>query len=109
MVQERFGILISLLNAPRRSAQSDATSALKLLGLGTSPKQILISADPCLVELQHVRRVSREEHPHGSNDTLEKWICSIERFGLPGSKRVIQELQILYSSLITYAKVEAGS
>lgn len=44
--------LTSLLNAPRRSAQGDASAALELLRLGTSPKQILTSPDPRIVELR---------------------------------------------------------
>lgn len=44
--------LTSLLNAPRRTAHGDASSALELLCLGTSPKQILTSADPRIVELR---------------------------------------------------------
>jgi single-stranded-DNA-specific exonuclease len=44
--------LTSLLNAPRRSARGDASSALELLMLGTSPKNILTSFEPRLVELR---------------------------------------------------------
>ena len=44
--------LTSLLNAPRRSAQGDASAALELLCLGTSPKEILTSADPQIVQLR---------------------------------------------------------
>jgi single-stranded-DNA-specific exonuclease len=44
--------LTSLLNAPRRSARGDASPALELLRIGTSPKQILTSADPHLVGLR---------------------------------------------------------
>lgn len=44
--------LTSLLNAPRRSARGDASSALELLMLSTSPKQILTSTDSRIVELR---------------------------------------------------------
>ena len=44
--------LTSLLNAPRRSASGDASAALALLELGTSPKQILTSVEPRILELR---------------------------------------------------------
>lgn len=42
----------SLLNAPRRSARGDASSALKLLLLAGSPKETLASDDPLLASLR---------------------------------------------------------
>ncbi len=44
--------LTSLLNAPRRTARGDASSALELLTIGTSPKQILASVEPRVAELR---------------------------------------------------------
>jgi single-stranded-DNA-specific exonuclease len=44
--------LTSLLNAPRRTAKGDASAALELLRIGTSPKQILTSADPHIAVLR---------------------------------------------------------
>ncbi len=44
--------LTSLLNAPRRSSRGDASSALALLTMGVSPKQILTSVEPRLLELR---------------------------------------------------------
>ncbi len=44
--------LTSLLNAPRRSARGDASSALELLSIGTSPREILNSAEPRIVALR---------------------------------------------------------
>ena len=44
--------LTSLLNAPRRSARGDASAALELLMIGASPKQILTSIEPRLIELR---------------------------------------------------------
>ena len=44
--------LTSLLNASRRSARGDASAALELLCRGTSPKQIMTSAEPRMVELR---------------------------------------------------------
>ncbi len=53
----RFGAtalkdLTGLLNAPRRTAEGDATEALHLLLHGASPKQILKSGDPALASLK---------------------------------------------------------
>ena len=45
--------LTSLINAPRRSARGDASSALELLQLGSSPKQILTSNDSRIAELRN--------------------------------------------------------
>ena len=42
----------SLLNAPRRTATGDASAALELLLLGSSPKEILTSEEPRLRELR---------------------------------------------------------
>ncbi len=42
----------SLLNAPRRTASGDAQSALDLLLLADSPKQILTSSDPSITALR---------------------------------------------------------
>jgi single-stranded-DNA-specific exonuclease len=53
--------LTSLLNAPRRSARGDASSALELLKIGTSPKQILTSADPRVVELRAQLQADKAE------------------------------------------------
>ena len=44
--------LTGLLNAPRRTADGDATEALELLLRGASPKQILKSDDPALAALK---------------------------------------------------------
>ncbi|MDQ2832167.1 MAG: phosphoesterase [Acidobacteriota bacterium] len=44
--------LISLLNAPRRSAAGDASSALELLTIASSPKEILTSVEPRIAELR---------------------------------------------------------
>ena len=53
--------LTSLLNAPRRSARGDASSALELLRIGTSPKQILTSTDPHIAELRHQLQADKAE------------------------------------------------
>ncbi len=44
--------LTSLLNAPRRSARGNATSALELLSSGNSPKELLTSVEPRVAELR---------------------------------------------------------
>jgi single-stranded-DNA-specific exonuclease len=53
--------LTSLLNAPRRSAKGDATAALELLALGTSPKEILLSLEPHLAELREQLQTAKAE------------------------------------------------
>ncbi len=53
--------LTSLLNAPRRSARGDASAALTLLTLGTSPKEILNSVEPRLVELREQLQKDKDE------------------------------------------------
>jgi single-stranded-DNA-specific exonuclease len=53
--------LTSLLNAPRRSARGDASSALQLLLLASSPKEILTSHDPLLAGLRAGLLAAKEE------------------------------------------------
>ncbi len=60
LARERFGAtalkeLTSLLNAPRRTAEGDASPALALLLTGATPKQILKSAAPELEALTHAK------------------------------------------------------
>ena len=51
----------SLLNAPRRSARGDASSALKLLLLAGSPKELLSSDDPLLASLRAELQAAKSE------------------------------------------------
>jgi single-stranded-DNA-specific exonuclease len=53
--------LTSLLNAPRRSAQGNASSALELLTIGNSPKEILTSAEPRVAELREQLLAAKTE------------------------------------------------
>jgi single-stranded-DNA-specific exonuclease len=53
--------LTSLLNAPRRSARGDASSALELLMIGTSPKEILASVAPRVTELRNQLQADKAE------------------------------------------------
>jgi single-stranded-DNA-specific exonuclease len=53
--------LTSLLNAPRRSASGNASSALQLLLLGSSPKELLTRKDPLLGGLRAELQAAREE------------------------------------------------
>ncbi len=53
--------LTSLLNAPRRSAKGNASSALQLLTIGTSPKEILTSSEPRVTELREYLLADKAE------------------------------------------------
>ena len=53
--------LTSLLNAPRRTAEGNASAALDLLLLGTSPKQILSSQDPVITRLRVELETAKQE------------------------------------------------
>ncbi|GAA3769738.1 hypothetical protein [Terriglobus aquaticus] len=80
----RFGAtalkdLTALLNAPRRTAEGDATEALELLLRGASPKQILKSNDPALdalktakAEVSEALAVARKAPPRFSTKWTEE-------------------------------------
>ena len=53
--------LTSLINAPRRSAHGNASSALELLMIGNSPKEILTSSEPRIKELREQLLVDKAQ------------------------------------------------
>ena len=53
--------LTSLLNAPRRSANGNASAALELLMIGSSPKQILTSQERHIAELRERLQADKAE------------------------------------------------
>jgi single-stranded-DNA-specific exonuclease len=89
LAKERYGAsalreVTALLNAPRRSAEGDATAALELLLLAASPKQILTSTEVGIAE--------RREKLLGAKHQVAEALAASRKLPPKFSSKVRQEL-----------------